>query len=798
VLERFYLDLRYALRQFRRSPGFTAVATVVLAVAIGVNTASFGFIDALLFKPLDVHDPGQLVRVSTSGVDGAVSYPDYMDYRSGSRSLANLMAFTADSLLLRTTGTNRAERIAAYLVSDNYFDVLGVPPALGRGLRATSEGEAPGIVLSHAFWTKRFGADPSVLGRAVWLNDISFQIAGIAPVHFTGTMRGGAPHVFVPFTRTVPGDELAARGRRTFIAIGRLSPEVSVPTAQAELRTVVQKLSETFPETNRGLTVSVGSENDALFRDVPQLTYVVVAVFAMFGLLLAVACVNLAGLLTARSTFRQREIAIRATQGASRRAIVAQLLTESLVLATLGGISGLLLGTFARNLLWNRLQTTIADHLGMDALAINTAIDLRVSLFTLAVSAGSILLFGLLPALHASKDLYSRAKEDPSSPPPVHLARLRRFVGVQVMLSALLLALAGLLVQTVRNAASADLGYPLERAYAADLELAGVPRDQIPATLDRLLTTVRRIPGLEAAAVAAGGGPAFLPQSVTPGGPRQNYVLTLCSPAYFSTGRVPVLAGREFDARDGTDTAPVAVLNQRLAEKIWPSKDPIGRQLTIWDDKPPVTVVGVSKTIRSFPIGPPFYQIYIPLTQRPVGTGATLHLRLGPGQEATVPSQVLAEIRRTAPEVEAVRIRSLTEWIASLLAIPRALVTALGSLGAAALFLAAVGLYGVTAYVASRRAKECAIRCALGASRSSILWLLVESAMRTVLMGLGVGVALSLGLGFLVKSALLGAAFDPIALVVAPAILAATALLAIALPVFRAASLDTMAVLRED
>ncbi|HEV7502366.1 MAG TPA: FtsX-like permease family protein, partial [Vicinamibacteria bacterium] len=633
---------------------------------------------------------------------------------------------------------------------------------------------------------------------SVWLNDASFTVVGVAPPSFTGTLRGGAPHIFVPFSSQVPREELLARGRRGLIAIGRLAPLASVQTAQAELTVVVRRLAAIYPQTNRGVSVTVGPERTALFREVPPLVSVVVVVYGTFGLLLAVACVNLAGLLTARSTFRRREISVRAMLGASQGALAAQLLTESLVLGLLGGAGGLLVGVAARNILWNRLQTAVSDQLGLDALWIDTRVDLRVALFTVAITVGATLLFGLLPALHASKqDLYSRAKDDPSSPPPAHLARLRRLVAGQVMLSALLLACAGLLVQTVRNATSADMGYPLDRAYVAGLSLSGTEKGQAPAAFERVLSRVRELPGVEAAALEGGNWPGYLPQSATPGRPRQNYVIAMAGRAFFETLRIPILSGREFDGRDAPASAPVAILNQRLAEALWPGQDPVGRQLAVWEDKPAVTVVGLAKSVRSFPFYSPFFMIYVPLAQSEL-TKTTLHLRTAPGQEDALRRRLPEELRGLHLGLSSVRVRSLTDAVGSQMMIPRALVTALGSLGAVTLFLAAVGLYGVTAYVAGRRARECAIRRVVGAGRLSILRLLVGSAMRTVLLGLGVGVGLSLAVGWLLKDVLLGAAFDPRALVLAPLALAATAFFAVTLPILRAASVDPMTVLRDD
>jgi predicted permease len=796
---RFFQDLRYALRGLRRHPAFAAVAVLVLSLGIGVNTACFGLVDALLFRPLPVRAPDELVRVVGTGTDGGVSYADYLDYSSSSRTLSGLAVFTADTLESRVEGREQTERVSAYLVSDDYFEVLGVDLAMGRGLQAAPDQPgAPGVVLSDAFWRTHLAADPGVLGRSVWLDGASFTVVGVAPRHFTGTLRGGAPHLYVPLTSQVPREELVARRRRGLIAVGRLASLASVEAAQSELSVVARRLAETHPETNRGVSVTVVPERTALFREVPQLTYVVVAVYGMFGLLLAVACVNLAGLLTARSTFRKREIAMRATLGASQRVLVAQLLTESLVLGVLGGLGGLLVGVTSRAVLWSQLQAAIAESMGLQVLWIDTRVDVRVALFTLALAIGSILLFGLAPALHAARpDLYAGARDDPSSPPPAHIARLRALLAGQVMLSTLLLSGAGLLVQTVRNATSADPGHPIDRVLLARLDLSGGDNAQVTASFERVVDHVRGLPGVESAALGGPGWPGYLPQSMTPGRPRQNYVFALVGPGHFETLRIPVLSGREFSSRDRRGSAPVAILNQRLAEALWPGQDPVGRALVLWDDKPAFTVVGLVKTVRTMPIGPPFFLIYVPLAQHE-SSEATLNVRTAPGQEDLLRRRLPDELRGLQVGLPSVRVRSMADATGSLLAVPRAVVTALGSLGGVALFLAAVGLYGVTAYVAGRRARECAVRSVVGASRLSLLRLLVGSAMRTVLAGLGIGVGLSLAFGWLLKDALLGAAFDPLALVAAPLALAATALLAVSVPVFRAASVDPMIVLREE
>ena len=800
MVERFLKDLRYALRILGRNPGFAVVTVLVLSLGIGVNTAFFGLVDALLLKPLPVRAPEQLVRLASSGTDGGLSYAECLDYQTGApRTLAGLAAFTANTIEYVGLGERDSELVGAYLVTDNYFEMLGVKTALGRGLPERPDpGQPPAVVLSDAFWRTHFAADPGAVGRLIWLNRASFIVVGVAPPAFTGTLRGGAPQIYVPFRSQIPAAELLSRGRRDLIAIGRLQPNVSVRAAQAELSVLAQRLVVRQAGKDVRAYVAVVPEAEALFLEAPPLRSVVRVLFAMFGLVLTVACANLAGLLTARSTFRRREIAMRATLGASRQVLAAQLVAESLVLACLGGVGGLLVGVATRNALWIWIQTAMVDHLGLETLWIDTGVDARVALFTLGMAFASTLLFGLAPALHASKaDLYSRAKDDPAAPAPAHVARLRFLVAGQVALSAVLLGGASLLLQTVRQAITADLGHPIDRVLVTALNLGAAEKEEARLGLERALDRARELPGVEDAALGSAGWPGYLPQAVTPGRPRQNYVFTTIGPRFFETLRIPLLAGRGFDARDVRGSIRVAILNQKLADALWPGREAVGRKLSVWDDEPALTVVGVARTVRAMPIGPPFFQIYAPIGQHEVGSTA-LHVRASPGQEEVLKGQLAAELRALNLGLPSIRVRSLEEASGSLLALPRAAVTALAALAVVALFLAAVGLYGVTAYVAGRRARECGIRRVLGASRLSVLRLVVEGSMRTVATGLGLGVLLSLALGMLMKAAFLGAAFDPLALVVPPLFLAATALVAVSIPALRATSVEPIAVLREE
>jgi predicted permease len=751
--------------------------------------AAFGLVDALLFRPLPVRNPDELARLSSAGVDGALSYRDYLEYREA-RSFRGLAGFTAATLTLHGPGDASPARVSAYLVTDGYFDVLGVPAALGRVPRAD---DAPSVVLSDRFWRRRFDADPAALGRAVTIDGRAFTLAAVAPPGFGGTIRGGAPDLFVPLTGLWSREQLVAGHGPPLIVTARLERSAALEAAGAEVAAISARLRAAQGlDAGRGTATRLGPEATALIREVPQLAYVAAAVIGIFGLLLAVASVNLAALLTARATFRAREIVIRLMHGAGSGAIAAQLVTESVILAAIGGAAGVAVGVLGRQWLWSRLQAGTAGHLGVEALAVDAGLDARMLVFAVAASAVAVVLFGLLPAWQASKaDLYLRAAEH-AAPPPRHRARLRRLLAVQLALCTVLVGGGGLLLRVLHDAARLDLGYPVAGQYVADLDLSSIARTARAAALERLVTGMRSEPGVQGAALAAVAGPAYLPPAMTPGRPPQNYVLSVCGPRYFETLGIPILLGRDFDAGDARGAPPVAIVNQRLAEALWPGQSPLGRRIAFTAGGDGPTVVGLVKTVRAFPVGPPFFMIYLPLAQREADE-ITVHLR----GEATAVTRIEEAARRSHPGLAVFRARPLADWAGAVLAVPTTLAGVLAALGLAGLLLSAVGLYGLTAYLALRRTRECAIRSALGARPAELAQLLVRDGAVAVLAGLGIGSLGLVAVGLALRAVLLGSAFDASILVTVPLLLAAVALAAAIVPAWRAGSVEPAVALRE-
>ena len=794
-------DVRYALRMLKRSPGFSAVVVLVLGLSIGANTALFGLLDAVFWRPLPVPQPERIVSVLSVGTDGALSYQDYLDFRAQSPSLAGLLAFTAQVVTF-AEGHRDPTSAFAYGVTANYFGVLGVNPSLGRTFDVTAE--APGtpaeIVISDLFWRSHFGADHSVIGRNVLVNRVPLTVVGVTPPGFAGTQRGAAPDFWVPLTMGIVSSDLEARRSRGLLAVGRLRAGASVTSAAAELRVVAQRLALQYPDTNeKALWVSVLPEREAIFRAAPQLALVNGLLLTLVGLALAIACLNLAALVTARATFRRRELAMRATLGATRRQLAAQLLTESALLAALGGLAGLVVGAGLRQALWRWLEG-VADFHG---LWIDLSLDPRLVGFTLCATLGTVLVFGLAPALHASSDGLQRVTDDAPSPGSGPLSTpSRRLLAAQVALSVLLLSCAGLLVQSVRRFANADPGYPLDGTYVATVMMDTIDVVDPDGAVDRAAARLRTIPGVEAVGVADGpagqhGWPGYLPDSEfgDPQAPR-NVVFSRVGPDFFAAMRVPMREGREFDERDRKGAPKVVILNHLLAERLYPGQEATGRLLRVWGGEPPLRVVGVAETINAMPINPPWPTIHVPAAQHKHDR-LTIHVSAPSIDPRQALGLIASELRKAGPPFSTIRPQTMREAQGRFFTALRGVVLALSTIGGMALLLASIGLYGLTVFVVGRRTREIGIRRALGAPWPAIYALIVGGTLHTVGIGLGLGIFVSLGAGYVAREALLGAAFDPSPLLVAPLVLAATAILAASLPALRATRVDPMVVLRE-
>jgi len=790
-------DLRYAVRISIRDLGFTLVAAITLGLALGTISGVFSLIDAVIMRPLPVRSPEELVVVmSRSAGGGGLSYPDFQDYRKETGALADLAAYTWTTVGLQAGGSIREAE--AFLVSENYFSVLGVGAARGRTF-LTAEHEdsgAPEAVLSHAFWQAAFDGDPAALGRVVRIKGEPFTIVGVTPKSFTGTLRGYMPDLWLPLTTQQTRESLENRAARGLLGLGRLPHGVSVEAAQNRMALAAKRLAATHPATNRGVWIRVAPEWTAFLPDERPVTLLKQVFFGLFGLVLVIACVNLASLLLARGMFRQKEIAVRASLGASRNDIVSQLLTESLVLALLGGGISLAVAVALRDGIWRWAGSIVAGSIGQRGLWIDSGLDLRTFAFTLTLSVVSIALFGLFPALRVSAfDVYAAIKTGASETSPHVNQRPVRFLVVgQVALSVVLLVCAGLFLRTVQSSWRTDLGHPTKDVYVARVNPGAVGYDKAKTDsfYRSLLAQLEAQVDVEGVCLSAAGWPDYLPGSAFPGRER-HVVYQPVSPGLFRTLQIPLLAGRDFDDADSATATKVAIVNQLLADRLWPGESAVGKPLPTSEREPPLTVVGIARTVNN-PIGPPWPALYVPMAQHGHWRD-TVNVRARPGA-APLAALIEREVRALDPSLPPVRVQTLDGQMDQALSAVRLASTVLAWLGGMALLLAAVGLSGLTAYVVSERTREVGIRKALGANATQVLELVLGGTLRLVATGLAVGTVLSLGAAQVVKSIIVGSALDPVVMLGVPLALAATALVAAYIPTRRALALDPMVALR--
>ncbi|HLL75964.1 MAG TPA: ABC transporter permease [Pyrinomonadaceae bacterium] len=812
-----FQDLRYGLRAFAKSPGFTAVAVVALAVGIGANATIFSFVNAMLLRPMvGVAEPERLVAVYTSdyssGLYGASSFPDYMDFRAQSDAFEGLAAFQTAVANLAAPGDETPERARGLYVTGNFFEVLGVRPAAGR-LFNDQDDAAPGanpfVVLSHAIWRGRFGADPSVVGRALSLDGRPYTVVGVAAESFKGLQLGETAQFWLPVSM-LPESVLSGRGNRGFELVGRLKPGVTAGQAQAQVSGVFARLAAAYPETNLGTLERPDQPRPVAVlpqtllgpgqrEDVQALSLLLLAAV---GFVLLIACANVANLLLARAASRRREIAIRLALGASRLRLVRQLVTESLVLALAGGALGLVVSLWTSDLLPSFFT-------GEDTSLLDLSVDGRVLGFTLGVSVVTGLLFGLAPALQSTRAGLTAGLKDEGGMMP---AAGRRFglrgllVVAQVALSLVLLAGAGLFIRSLRNAVTFDPGFDADRLLLATLEIRGgqLSKEEGAQLYRELQERVAALPGVGGVTytrvVPLGGGGQRRNIFIEGYQPRPNEDTELntnvVGPDYFRTMGIPLVEGRDFGPQDTEKSPGVVVVNEELARRYFPGQSPVGKRLRTNSEGPYLEIVGVARTVKYRDLREqPLPFVYIPLAQE-YQRGMTLVARTDgdPLSLAPAVSGAMAEIDRRLPLFN---VRTMASYVSAGLAADRMIAVMLGLFASAALALAAVGIYGVLAYSVAQRTREIGIRLALGAQRADILRLVVGQGMALVLVGAGLGLVLALVLGRLFAGLLFGVgASDPSTLAAITLLLTAVALLACYLPARRATKVDPMEALR--
>jgi len=806
-------DIRYGLRMIAKAPGFTLLATLALALGICANTTIFSFINGLILRPLTgVRDPDRLVAVFTSdyssGLYGGSSYPDYVDLRDQADVLANLAAF--DQTVLNASGESEAQRLRGFVVTGNYFDVLGVRAQLGRTLQPSDDlrADAVPVVISDSLWQRRFSADPTIAGKTLKLNDNLYTIVGVTEPSFRGLQLGLPPEFWLP---TTASSELT-RGRRDdrgIQLVGRLKPGVSLAQAQTQLTTISARLAQSYPETNRGtierpneprpMTVvresRVGPEAEIAIKRVSLL------LFAVVGLVLLIACANVANLLLARASARRREIAVRLALGASRGRLIRQLLTESFLLASLGGVAGLLATQWTVRLLPQFFPAN-------DANGLDLSVDWRVLVFTLGVSLLTGLLFGLAPALQATRlNLLPALKAEASGygPRQRRIALRDVLVIAQLAMSLILLVSAGLFVRSLRQALTFDPGFATDNLLTASLEARGarLNEQQGQQFFQQTLGRVSSLPGVQSATLSmvvplSGGGnrrmitlEGYQPQ------PNEDTELNTntIGPNYFSTMGIPIVAGRDFDKQDREGGPLVVIVNEELARRYY-GGNAVGKRLQIGSNVPSREIVGVARTaryrnLREQPL--PF--IYIPFSQE-YQSGMTLLVRTKGDPEAVVGS-LQNEMRALNKDVPLFSVQTMSERIGGQLAADRMIAVLLSVFGSGALLLAAIGIYGVMGYAVAQRTHEIGIRLALGAEQRDILRLIVGQGMVLIAIGAGIGLAMALAATQVLKSLLFGvSATDPLTFASVIVVLVGVALLACYLPARRATKVDPLEALR--
>jgi predicted permease len=817
-------DIRYALRTLRRSPAFTLAAVLTLALGIGANTTIFSVVSAVLLRPpAQVREPERLVQLFTSDYSGprygASSYADYLDFREGAAGLSGLAAFAPSPLNFSTGGA--ASRVWGEEVSDNYFTVLGVAPALGRTFVPDAQGTRraePVAVLSYALWQRAFGADSSIVGREVRVNGYPFTVIGVAPEHFQGSIRGVQADIWVPYVargllspgRTV-GDGAAdmQRGDRGMFVIGRLAPGVALATAQASLDAIARRLHDAYPQYwsdvhGEPRAVTLVPERDS--RVLPQIRGAVIGFFGLLmtvvALMLLICCANVANLLLVRAAGRRREVSVRLALGAGRARLVRQLLTESAVIAILGGVVGLLIAKWATGLL-TAFQPPLPVPVELDI-----SLDGGVLAFTALVAALTGLIAGAAPALGAARlDLVSALKGITSAGGPRRRRPALRNVLVvsQVATCVVLLTMAGLLLRSLRAAQNADLGFDPSGIAIFSTELANQGYDEARgrAFYEELLRRVAALPSVRAVSLAENtplgldysrrgvGVEGYEPAQ----GEDMEFGANIVGPGYLGLMRISLERGRDFTETDRAGSLPVAIVNESFARRFWPGEDPIGKRIRIGDSAREVVGVAHDSRTRSLDESPapyfylPFLQFYQP--------NMTLEVRTAGDPADMIPAvrREIAALDRDLP----VQSGTMEDALGLSLLPQRAGATLLGIFSALGLVLASVGLYGVVAYAVAQRTRDLGIRMALGAESSDIYRVVLGHGVKLTLLGLIIGIVAALILARLAQGVLFGVSpTDPITLGSVAAILAVVAFLASFIPARRATRVDPMVALREE
>ena len=815
-------DLRFGVRVLLKRPAFTVVAVLTLALGIGANTAIFGVVDAVLLRPLPFAHPDRLVQIweraqKTGDDHDSVMAANYIDWRARSHVFEEVAAHAGTSVNL--TGLAEPERIRAGRVSASLFPLLGVQPEIGRVF--FSDEDQPGhqrvVVISNRLWKSHFSGDPEIIGRTITLNNQDYVVVGVAPAGFALPLNENSdiwtPLVFTP-------EELTLRNNHYLKVLARLKPDVSIDQASTEMTSIAAQLEKDYPKSNEGTGAAVFSLHSEIVGDVRKRLLISLGAVAF---ILLIACANVANLMLARASARQREIAVRVALGASRWRLVRQMLIESVLLGLAGGAAGLLLALWGIEFLSAAAQKMSAPRAG------SIGLDGRVLVFTFAASIVTGLIFGLAPALQASKpDLNDALKEGGRSAGSPRRSRTRNLLVVsETALAFVLLVGAGLLINSLHKLRAVDPGLQPDNVLTMNITL---PRqkysqpEQVIVFHRQLLEQVEALPGVASAgtitALPYGGstnGFGYTIESPVAGDQAVSIVSQQASPGFFRTLGIPVVTGREFNERDIDGAMAVVIISDSLAKRYWPDQDPLGRRIK-WGNKefgsPWMTVVGVVGDVRMRGLDtPPKATLYVPHLQlgEPVKMLAGMTLRDLMADDARSIDLVvrsasgvsgLANAIRGAvwtvdPNQPVTKVRTMEQVLADTMVVQRFSTWLLAGFACIALVLAAAGIFGVISYSVSQRTHEIGIRMALGADRRDVMRLVVGQGMVPALIGLGAGIAGAIGLTRLMSSLVFQVSVtDPITFGAVASVLLLVAVAACYLPARRAAKVDPIEALR--
>ena len=814
-LESLIQDVRFALRTLRKSPGFTAVAVLTLALGIGANSALFSVVNGVLLNPLPYPNPNQAVALASRTSDfpeTSISYPNFMDYVRFNHTFTSLAAYRQTSFNL--TGQGDAERVTVMQVSASFFPLLGVQPVRGRNFSSAEDelGGAPAVALSGGFWKTKFGSSPDIIGKALNLNGTDYTVVGVIPENFyfcCQTIDFRLSDVYVPIG-TSRDPWMTDRGLAPGIrAIGRMKPGMTLAQARGDMDGVARSLAQEYPDADKDVGIAVTPLKEVMVRDIQAFLLVLLAAV---GFVLLISCVNVANLLLARSTGRAREFAIRTALGASQGRVIRQLLTESMLLAIAGGGLGLLVASWGTSATLRSLPQALPR-------ASDVGIDSRVLIFTLAICILAGVLFGLAPALKTSRpDLHEALKEGGRGASGTRYRTQGIFVVVEMALALLLLVGAGLAIRTLTHLWGVNPGFDPQNVLSFDV---GFPKQTDPAairaTFHQFAEKIGALPGVTAVSLMNGAFPLNSDLELpfwlegTPKPATQNSMasalLYVVGPEYLKVMKIPLLRGRFLTEQDNASSRPVCVIDEDFARKFFGSQDPVGKRLNFAQIYTQLEIVGVVGHVKQFgldegsnpAVDAQFYTISMQLPDDTAEffASSTGYVARTQGSPLAVAGSIRDAIREFNSKAVIYGTDTMDHIVSQSLAARRFAMILLAVFAALALVLASIGIYGVISYIVGQRTHEIGIRMALGAQRSDVLKIVLGQAASLAIIGVAFGLAASAALTRLMSKILYGvSATDPLTFGLVAVALTLVALAACYIPARRAMRVDPMVALR--